>query len=364
LVVFVFGLFSDEIGHLSVARAIFTFFLALPLAWRRRAPITVFLVIAAVALVQWLSNVQLASDVTLLVALYTIGDERPHRAGIGAAVILETGAILATVRWSTSASALRTFAFLSGLVVAALVSGIYFRARRAHVASLVERAARLELERDQQARLAAAAERARIAREMHDIIAHSLAVVIALVDGASAKLQRDPAQAREALDSVSVLGRQALDDTRRLLSVLRTEEGEADLSPQPGIAEIEYLVDQVSSTGIAATLTVEGEAVPLASGPALAAFRIVQEAITNALKHAKDATAIAVMLTWAPRQLEICVTDDGRYTSRHSPSGGGFGLEGMRERAALYGGSAVARPDPSGGWTVHAALPTDNRAAS
>jgi signal transduction histidine kinase len=196
------------------------------------------------------------------------------------------------------------------------------------------------------------------------VIAHSLAVVIALADGASAKLRRDPEQAREALESVSDIGRQALDDTRRLLSVLRTEEGSAmDRSPRPGIGEITDLVDQVASTGIAATLAVEGEEIALATGPALAAYRIVQEGITNALKHAEGATAIAVALTWTPRQLEISVTDNGHCGSGRLPSESGFGLEGMRERAALYGGSAAAGPSTTGGWAVHAALPTIERAA-
>jgi signal transduction histidine kinase len=363
-VVFTFGLLADEIGHHSIVRGVFTLLLAVPLVWRRRAPISVFLVIAAVAFVQWLSNIQLASDISLLVALYTVADERPHRAAVGTALVLEAGAVLVTLRWSPSDSALRTFALLSGVVVASLISGIYSRARRAHVAGLLERATRLELERDQQARLAAAAERARIAREMHDVIAHSLAVVIALADGASAKLRRDPEQAREALESVSDIGRQALDDTRRLLSVLRTEEGSAvDRSPQPGIDEITDLVDQVASTGITATLVVEGEEISLATGPALAAYRIVQEAITNALKHAEGATAIAVALSWRPRQLEISVTDNGHCGSTRSPSESGFGLEGMRERAALYGGSAIAGPRATGGWAVQAALPTTERAA-
>jgi signal transduction histidine kinase len=364
LLVFTFGLLADEIGHHSIVRGVFTFLLALPLVWRRRAPISVFLVIAAIAFIQWLSNIQLASDISLLVALYTVADERPHRAAVGIALILETGAVLATIRWSTGDSALRTFALLSGVVVASLISGIYFRARRAHVASLMERATRLELERDQQARLAAAAERARIAREMHDVIAHSLAVVIALADGARAKLRRDPEQAREALESVSDIGRQALDDTRRLLSVLRTEEASAmDRSPQPGIDEITDLVDQVASTGITATLVFEGEKISLATGPALAAYRIVQEAITNALKHAEGATAISVALTWAPRQLEISVADNGHCDSTRSSSEIGFGLEGMRERAALYDGSAIAGPNSTGGWVVHAVLPTTERAA-
>jgi signal transduction histidine kinase len=360
---FVFCLLADEYGDRSIARGVFSFLLALPLVWRRRAPITVFLFIAAIAFAQWLANLQLAGDVTLLLALFTVADDRPHRAAIGAAVILESGAVLATLRWSTSNTALRTFAFLSGVVVAALVSGIYFRARRAHVASLVERAERLELERDQQARLAAAAERSRIAREMHDVIAHSLAVVIALVDGASAKLRRDPDQAREALKTVSDLGRQALDDTRRLLSVLRTEDGGADRTPQPGIEEIAHLIDQVASTGIAATLTVEGEAISLAPGPALTAYRIVQEAITNVVKHAHGASAIGVTLSWSPRELEILVIDDGRHVPIRTPNDGGFGLTGMRERASLYGGTVAAGPGLDEGWIVHAALPTAERGA-
>jgi signal transduction histidine kinase len=363
-VVFVFGLLASEVVSLSLSHAVFTVLLALPLVWRRRAPITVFLVIAAVAFVQWLSNVQLAGDVALLVALFTVADDRSPRAAIGASIILECGAVLATARWTTSHSALRTLALLSGVVVAALVSGIYVRARRAHVASLEERAQRLEIERDQHARLAAAAERARIAREMHDIIAHSLAVVIALVGGASAKLRSDPDQASDALASVSDLSRQALDDTRRLLSVLRDEDGAASHSPQPGVAQIADLVQQVSSTGIVATLHSEGAPTPLATGLSLAAYRIVQEAITNALKYAQGATVIAVVLVWSPGQLEIRVSDDGRCTPASEISESGFGLAGMRERAALYGGSASAQALGSGGWVVSATLPTDDRGAS
>jgi signal transduction histidine kinase len=361
LLILVLGLLSNETGYHSLSRAVFTLLLALPLVWRRRAPTTVFLIIAAVAFVQWLSNVQLAGDVSLLIALYTVADERSHRVAIGAAVILEGGAILATIRWTTSHSALRTFTLLSGVVVAALVSGVYLQSRRAHVASLVERAERLEIERDQQLRLAAAAERARLAREMHDIIAHSLAIVIALVDGASAKLRRDPEQALDALQSVSDLSRQALDDTRRLLTVLREEGGSADRSPQPSIAQIAELIEQISTTGIAATLTVEGHASALASGPSLAAYRIVQEAITNSLKYAKGATAIEVTLLWAPNQLEISISDNGRASPDHVAVGEGFGLTGMRERASLYGGSASAQPNPAGGWIVRAMIPTDDR---
>jgi signal transduction histidine kinase len=359
--VFAVGLVSAELAHRSVWAGLLTFLLALPLAWRRRAPIRVFLVIASVAFAQWLASLQLLADVALLAALYTAAAARPQRAAVAGAFILEGGAVLAAARWGESA--LATFAFLSGLVVAALVSGLYIRARRAHIASLVERAARLEFERDQQALLAATAERARLSREMHDVMAHSLAVVIALANGATAKLGRDPEQSREALESISELGRQALADTRRLLSVLRTEEGTALRAPQPGIEEIADLVDRAASTGLAATLTVHGDPVPVAASLALSAYRIVQEAITNAVKHAQEAATVAVGLTWTPRRLEIAVTDDGHGDGRSAGSASGFGLAGMRERAALYGGTATAGPGRDGGWTVTATIPIIKRGA-
>jgi signal transduction histidine kinase len=353
--VFAVSLLSDELARRSVPAGLFTFLLALPLAWRRRAPVTVFLLTAVVAFAQWLAGLPLPADVALLVALYTVAADRPRRAAVAGACILEGGAVLAATRWG--ASALATFASLSGVVVAALVSGFYVRARRAHVAGLVERAARLEFERDQQALLAAAAERARISREMHDVVAHSLAVVISLANGATAKLGRDPEQSREALESISELGRQALADTRRLLSVLRTADGAAARTPQPGIEEIADLVDRAASTGLAATLTVRGDPVPVAAGLALSAYRIVQEAITNAVKHAEGATTVAVELTWTPRRLEIAVTDNGHGNGRSAGSAGGFGLAGMRERAALYGGTATAGPGQQGGWTAKATIP-------
>jgi signal transduction histidine kinase len=355
LTVLAVSLLGDEVARRSVSAGLFTFLLALPLAWRRRAPIAVFLIISLVAFGQWLAGPPLLADVALLGALYTVAADRPRRPAVAAAILLEGGAALAAIRWGKSP--LATVAPLSGVVVAALVSGLYVRARRAHVASLVDRAARLEFERDQQALLAAAAERARISREMHDVVAHSLAVVISLANGATAKLGRDPEQSREALASIAELGREALADTRRLLSVLRTEESATVRAPQPGIEDIADLVDRAASTGLAATLTVRGDPVPVAAGLALSAYRIVQEAITNAVKHAEGATAVAVELTWTPRHLQIAVTDDGRGNGPPAGASGGFGLAGIRERAALCGGTAMAGPRPEGGWTVRATIP-------
>ena len=353
--VFGVGLLGDRLARGSVPAGLFTLLLAFPLAWRRRAPVTVLAVTAVVAFAQWLAGPPLLADVALLAALYTVAADRPRRVAAAGFFILECGAVLAAVRWGASAPV--TFASLSGAVVAALVTGLYVRARRAHVASLLERAAQLESERDQQALLAAAAERARISREMHDVVAHSLAVVVSLANGATAKLGRDPEQSREALESISEIGRQALADTRRLLSVLRAEEAIAERAPQPGIEQIADLVEHAASTGLAAVLTVRGDPVPVAAGPALAAYRIVQEAITNTVKHAEAATTLAVDLTWTARCLRVAVTDDGHGTSRPTDSPGGFGLAGIRERAALYGGTATAGPRHQGGWQVSATIP-------
>jgi signal transduction histidine kinase len=355
------GLVAAELSRPSVSAWLFSVLLALPLAWRRRAPILVFLVIAVVAFAQWLAGLQLVTDVALLVALYTVAAVLPRRAAVAGTAILEGGAVLAAARWG--ASAVATFASLSALVVAALVTGMYVRARRAHLASLIERAARLEFERDQNALLAVAAERARISREMHDVVAHSLAVVVSLANGATAKLGRDPEQSREALQSISDLGRQALADTRRLLSVLRTEENASSHEPQPGIEQIGGLVAQAGGTGLATTLIVGGDPVPVAAGLALSAYRIVQEAITNAIKHAAGATAVTVELAWTPLQLEIIVTDNGRSSTRSAHPAGGFGLAGIRERAALYGGTARAGPRQDGGWIVRATIPLIEQAA-
>jgi signal transduction histidine kinase len=353
--VFAVSLLGDQAARRWASAGLFTFLLALPIAWRRRAPVTVFLVTAVVAFAQWFAGPPLLADAALLVALYTVAAERPRRAAAAGGLVLEGGAVLAAVQWGTSA--LATFVSLSGGVVAALVSGLYVRARRAQVAGLVERAARLEFERDQQALLAAAAERARISREVHDVVAHSLAVVISLANGATAKLGRDPQQSREALESISQLGRQALADTRRLLSVLRAEESAAARTPQPGIKEIADLVGHAASTGLDVTLSARGDPVPVAAGLALSAYRIVQEAITNTVKHAEAATAITVELTWTPQCLRITVTDDGRGNRWPAGSPGGYGLAGMRERAALYGGTVTAGPRQPGGWEVNAVLP-------
>jgi len=201
--------------------------LIFPLVLRRRAPMTIFLVVAAVAFVQWIVTGPALADVALLVALYTVALESDWRLVTAAAVILEAGVVMATARWDPVGNNVQSFVFLTGLAFTALLAGVVVRALRSRLDWLAERAQRLELERDQQASLAAAAERARIAREMHDVVSHNIQVMVTLADAASLAQASDPARAAEAVREVSSTGRQALTDMRRMLGVLRDEPAPA-----------------------------------------------------------------------------------------------------------------------------------------
>ena len=201
--------------------------LIFPLVFRRRAPMTVFLTIAVVAFVQWLVAGPALADVSLLVALYTVALESEWVLVLTASVILEAGVVMATVRWKPTGNDVKSFVFLTGLAFTALLAGIVVRALRSQLDWLAERAERLELERDQQASLAAAAERARIAREMHDVVSHNIQVMVTLADAASRAQASDSSRAAEAMQEVSSTGRQALTDMRRMLGVLREDPGVA-----------------------------------------------------------------------------------------------------------------------------------------
>ena len=336
-----------------------------PLAWRRRYPSSVFGVVCVVALVQWVIDIRLVADLALLVALSTLATYRSRRVALAAAGVLEVGAVLASVAWSLSGTWLSSLVFLSGMVAAALLLGISVRARSALVATLTERAGRLERERGQQAQIAAAAERTRIAREMHDVIGHQLAVMVSLADGAAAKLASDPARAAAAIASVADVGRQALGETRGLLGVLRADGSGDGLAPQPGLAALADLVAQTRATGLAATLDCAGDQAGLAAEIQLAVYRIAQEAITNTLRHARAAQAVAIRVTITADSVGLEVTDDGRpapgpaagrAAAPEPAPGGGQGLAGMRERARACGGSVTAGPGPRG-WVVRAILP-------
>ena len=358
----------------------FVALLTLPLVFRRRAPMTVFFFIAGVALVQWLMTGPLLADCALLVAMYTVAAECEWLLVLAAALILEAGVLMATVRWTIGGNHLKTFVFLSGLAFAALLAGVVVRALGSQLEWLAERAQRLEFERDQQASLAAAAERARIAREMHDVVSHNIQVMVTLADAAASASARDPERATETMHEVSGTGRQALTDMRRMLGVLREEPAtEAPVSPvpyapQPGLGELGALVERVRGTGLPVAVEESGRPFAVSGAAGLTVYRIVQEALTNALKHADHPGSVEVRLEYHDPDLSVQVTDDGRplsgaggigdgnavqsYTRNGSSpeADGGHGVAGMAERAAAFGGTLEAGPRRAGGWRVLATL--------
>ena len=340
--------------------------LVAPLAWRRVAPVPAAAVVIAAGLLELVvSDDFLAANVAALVMVYSLAAYAPRWAGRAGLAIGLVGAVLASVRYFSVGyslvdldATLLTTGAIAVSVVAAWALGDLRRARVQRLAALEERAQLLELERDQEMRLAATAERARIAREMHDVVAHSLSVVIAQADGGRYAGKTDPQAATDALEAIATTGRQALTDMRALLGVLRDGGGE-EYAPQPDVAAIPALVEDVRASGLDVDLIMEGAPQPMPAGPQLAAYRIVQESLTNVLKHAGPAGRAWVRLQWRPDALELSVLDDGRGASAAvgASDGQGQGLRGMRERAQLHGGRLEAGPRHGGGFGVHAALP-------
>jgi signal transduction histidine kinase len=341
--------------------------LVVPLVWRRREPTVVFSVVAAVALVQWAVDLQRSADLALLVALYTVAARQDRRRALAAAGVLEVGVLLAAARFAPAGDdVVASVVFLTGMVAAAFFVGTTVQNRRAYLDALVDRAARAEREADQQARLAATAERTRIARELHDIVAHSLTVVVTLAEAAVATSVTDPPAARAAMSHVATTGRSALAEMRRLLGVLRTDATGTDMDPEvsaaqrtpaPGLDRLDELVAQTRSAGLPVRLTVSGLTRPLPTTLETTAYRVLQESVTNVLRHAVDPTHLDIGVHWAPDALVIDVHDDGRPPPATPDGAGGHGLTGMRERLAVFGAQLTVGPAPSGGWSVHACIP-------
>jgi signal transduction histidine kinase len=248
--------------------------------------------------------------------------------------------------------------FASVAALAVWAFGLVRRARYDTLTALRDRAERLEVERGQQAQIATSAERARIARDMHDIIAHSLSVIIAQADGGRYAAPADPGAAAQALDTIAETGRAALDDVRRLLGVLRIEDGAvaSGLVPQPVATDLEQLVEQMRASGMRVSLSRMGTARPLPPGAGMVAYRICQESLTNVLKHAGPDPSVTVLVQWVPAAVILEVSDDGHGAAATS-DGRGQGLVGMCERAAMFGGSVVAGPRANGGFRVRVNLP-------
>ncbi len=356
--VWVDSLAKQGVPDPRAVHAVFALLVTVPLAWRRRAPLAVLCVAGAATVLESELFAPFPSFqplVALLVAVYSVATHSERRrALVGAGV---TAAILVPGELVHSLSGNHGFD-LSALVVfaAAWVFGRVLRRWRVEAVELGHRTRRLEREREEKARLAVAEERARIARELHDVVAHSVSVIVIQAQGAQRALEGDHEPVREALVSIESTGRQALVEMRRLLGVLRRSDEELALAPQPSLRHLDGLVEHVREAGLPVEVLIEGDPAPLPPGVDVSAYRIVQEALTNALKHAGPARA-RVVVRYAGDELELEISDDGRAAGK---GGGGHGLVGMRERVAVVGGVLESGRQPDGGYLVRARLPLES----
>ena len=337
--------------------------IGMPIVVRRKYPAKVFWTVIAIGAFQVLTPLPIRpSDLAVPVALYGLAAYRPRRRSLVGLGVCLFGALVALLRIHPDfgdhelVGLAFTFALLSSPMVIAWILGDSMQYRRAYYASLEEKARRLERERDQQAQIIAATERARIARELHDVVAHNVSVMVVQAEGAAYAMDTSPESTRKALGAIAETGRSALVEMRRLLGVLRTQDGVAERAPQPGIDQLEDLLEQVRTTGVTVEFKVEGVPVELPQSVALAAYRIVQESLTNARKHGGPLVTACVGMHYSERELRLSVRDNG--LGADAPTDGqGNGLAGMRERVAMFGGELAAGPVPAGGFQVEAVLP-------
>nr|WP_030673305.1 histidine kinase [Streptomyces cellulosae] len=338
-----------------------TLALSLPLVLRRTHPRAVLLAMAPAALVNAWTGAALQASLLHLLVVFHLAMRRPPRTLWWATAVTITPAAVMATRHSRGGADQDIVPMLMSIAVAAAI-GITVRTRRNYTEAMEDRARRLEIERDQQARLAAAAERARIAREMHDIIGHNLSVITGLADGGRYAATKSPERAALALNAISTTSRQALTELRRLLDVLRDEEKHQapDLAPQPTLTDLDHLIAGVRSAGLPVRTTVHGTPT-LAPGRQLTVYRVIQEALTNTLKHAGPGATSHIALSYEGQgAVTVTVTDTGRGDPAHGTAG--RGIPGMRERTSLYDGTLEAGPRqaPDQGWRVHLHLPEES----
>ncbi|MFE1953775.1 sensor histidine kinase [Streptomyces sp. NPDC059524] len=334
--------------------------LSVPLLWRRTHPMTALTVMVTAGIVNSATGAVLQAALLQLFVVFNLALRARARTLLLGCALTMIPIVVGVLRFPKGSWDMQVVPQLWSLALVAAL-GIAVRSRQDYTASLVERARRLETERDQQARLAAATERARIAREMHDIIGHNLSVITGLADGGSYAAARNPERAGQALTAIATTSRQALTDLRRLLDVLNADEElpptAPELAPQPTLATLDELVTGVRTAGLPVDLTEEGTpALPLSPAAELALYRIAQEALTNTLKHGGPQATATVTLTHTATGTTLTVTDTGKG-GPPAPAHSGRGLTGMRERTALYDGTLDAGPLPGGGWRVQARLP-------
>ncbi len=338
--------------HHSLAIAVAPVLLqTLPLLLRRRFPLPVLVVVLSASIATQFV-VDALPPFALGLALYTVASHTERRIALRAGVVTLValvGLLLARDGFDARESVAHVIVFAA----AAWILGDNLRTKRAYYGELEERAERLEREREQNVRRAAAEEQARIARELHDVIAHSVSVMVVQAAAAGDVFDKHPERAREALRSIEESGRSALTELRRLLGIVRSGE-QGSREPQPGLAALAALVEQVRATGLEVELELEGDLGDLPAGVDLSAYRIVQEALTNTLKHAQASRA-RVRISRRADELELEIGDDGGGPGEESAAG--HGLIGMRERAALLGGVLETKSAPNGGFSIGARFP-------
>lgn len=351
---------------------VFATLLIAPLAWRRTRPVLAGSIIAGTALLQWaLAITPMPADVAVILVVYALAAFGPRWASLSGLGLALIGSVLLVTRYylylgldqSTFSVANLPYAAILVMLVWFLVLfswtfGDLTRTRRLREQALEDRAQRLEIEQQQERALAANDERAHIAREMHDIVAHSLSVIITQADGGRYAAEKDPEIATSTLQTIADTGRNSLREMRRLLGVLRGDE-EASTRPLPGLADLDELLLGFRSAGLNTEFLTEGQPRRnLPAGAELTAYRVIQEGLTNVLKHAGPKAHSRVSLLWQSRGLQIIVLDDGRGAAADPPtSGGGNGLRGMTERVKLYDGTLEAKPQAGGGFQVDAFIP-------
>jgi signal transduction histidine kinase len=328
------------------------------LAWRRTQPVPAGIVMIAA----WITlNVGSVGDleplqvplVAIIFMAYAMGAYSTGRAAFAAPLVLGIGLLLVVISFDDSV--FTDYVFPIAFVLVAWVAGRGLRTRARLTEELHEAAVRAQEEHERELVRAAADERRRIAREMHDVVAHSVSVMVVQAGGARRILERDPRRAVEAAAHIEDVGRAALTEMRRLLGMMHSGEEDAGRMPQPTLRELDGLIERSRAAGLDVTLAVEGAPQPLPPGKDLAAYRVVQEALTNAIKHA-GAARTAVTVRWASSSLELEIVDRGG-TAMNGSNGSGHGLVGMEERMRLYDGSVQAGPVTGGGFRVVARMP-------
>lgn len=336
----------------------------LALGLRRSAPLLAAAPVSALLAAQSLAGIPVDEGlvflVVLVVAVFSVAAHLPLQRAIAGLMLVIAGVWTSVVAGGTDTVA-EDLVFSAIIVGTPWLAGRAYEGRQRRARELEERSEWLERAREADMRAALAEERARIARELHDLISHTVSVMGVQAGAAAEVLDSDPARAREALRAIERSARESVLELRRLLDVLRQRDEEPELAPQPGLRELGGLVDQLQSTGIEVELRAGAADARLAPGIELAAYRIVQEALTNVVKHAR-ASSVVVATRRNGRFLEVEVTDDGTGIARER-SVVGHGLIGMRERVALYGGSLEVGPRPEGGWRVRARLGGEGQAS-